>query len=302
MVRYGDSVYSYDAFGNEKSESSDSNPFRYCGEYTDSESGLVYLRARYYDSVIGAFISEDPAKDGLNWYVYCSSDPVNFIDPLGEDAIVLTAEKGARGQGHTSVLVQDAGGVWYYFYWGNKNVVLLEVPSEAKTSINALNNFLKRNGAGAAGEETDMPLHDSNDDYTTSTYIEGDFSASVRYYLNLIRNTTITEDIQGGSHYYINSDYSLFHNNCMQVAYDGLRQGTLPDGTAFGDLAYWDGDGSIRPNDFRNMIRETFYNSQIQKYAARTEVRNVAASKKKFGISWNYYNRGQQYARMIGAK
>ena len=84
VVRYGDSVYSYDAFGNEKNESTnDSNPFRYCGEYADSESGLVYLRARYYDSVIGAFVSEDPAKDGLNWYVYCSSDPVNYWDPSG---------------------------------------------------------------------------------------------------------------------------------------------------------------------------------------------------------------------------
>ena len=84
VVRYGDSVYSYDAFGNEKSENTnDSNPFRYCGEYADSESGLVYLRARYYDSVIGAFVSEDPAKDGLNWYVYCSSDPVNYWDCYG---------------------------------------------------------------------------------------------------------------------------------------------------------------------------------------------------------------------------
>ena len=84
VVRYGNSVYSYDAFGNEKTENtSDSNPFRYCGEYADSESGLVYLRARYYDSVIGAFISEDPIKSGTNWYVYANNNPVSYIDPLG---------------------------------------------------------------------------------------------------------------------------------------------------------------------------------------------------------------------------
>ena len=75
--------YTYDAFGNQTEEAEDSNPFRYAGEYWDSESGLIYLRARYYDSGVGAFVSEDPAKDGLNWYSYCAGNPVNFVDPTG---------------------------------------------------------------------------------------------------------------------------------------------------------------------------------------------------------------------------
>ena len=49
----------------------DPDPFGYCSEYYDSESGNIYLRARYYNSETGRFISEDPAKDGVNWYVYC---------------------------------------------------------------------------------------------------------------------------------------------------------------------------------------------------------------------------------------
>ena len=59
------------------------NPFGYCGEYQDLSSGLIYLRNRYYDPAIGRFISEDPIKNGLNWYIYCSNNPVNKIDPLG---------------------------------------------------------------------------------------------------------------------------------------------------------------------------------------------------------------------------
>ena len=52
--------YSYDAFGNEKNASNtDSNPFRYCGEYYDTESGAYYLRARYYDPTVGRFGQED---------------------------------------------------------------------------------------------------------------------------------------------------------------------------------------------------------------------------------------------------
>ena len=49
----------------------------------------MYLRTRYYDSSIGAFTSEDPAKDGGNWYVYCGGDPIKFIDPNGLAARIV---------------------------------------------------------------------------------------------------------------------------------------------------------------------------------------------------------------------
>ena len=83
--------YDFDAYGNQKGESNaaDTNPFRYCGEYFDQESGLIYLRARYYDPSAGRFINEDPAKDGLNWYTYCGNNPLNFIDPDGMRYIPL---------------------------------------------------------------------------------------------------------------------------------------------------------------------------------------------------------------------
>ena len=52
--------YEYDAYGAEKNTlSSDDNPFRYSGEYFDSETGFIYLRNRYYDPSSARFISED---------------------------------------------------------------------------------------------------------------------------------------------------------------------------------------------------------------------------------------------------
>ena len=76
--------YDYDAYGLQKEEStSDANPLRYCGEYTDEETGFIYLRNRYYDPSTERFISEDPAQDGTNWYAYCGGNPVNRWDPLG---------------------------------------------------------------------------------------------------------------------------------------------------------------------------------------------------------------------------
>ena len=90
--------YLYDAFGNQVDESTnqpfnwrvevaptvtDGNPFRYCGEYFDYETGYIYLRARYYDSSNGRFISEDPIRSGNNWYAYCGGNPIRFSDPTG---------------------------------------------------------------------------------------------------------------------------------------------------------------------------------------------------------------------------
>ena len=80
--------YDYDAFGNLRemagySTDNDANPFRYCGEYFDEETGTIYLRARYYDPSTGRFTREDPIRDGLNWYTYAGNNPVMFIDPSG---------------------------------------------------------------------------------------------------------------------------------------------------------------------------------------------------------------------------
>ena len=54
------------------------------GHQTDDETGMVYMRARYYDPGVGRFVSEDPAKDGHNWYSYCSANPVNLVDRSGK--------------------------------------------------------------------------------------------------------------------------------------------------------------------------------------------------------------------------
>ena len=52
--------YEYDAFGEEVNASAtDANPFRYAGQYFDSETGTYYLRARYYSPALGRFTQQD---------------------------------------------------------------------------------------------------------------------------------------------------------------------------------------------------------------------------------------------------
>jgi RHS repeat-associated protein len=54
-------TYTLDSFGNQTASTGTlTNPFRYTSRELDSESGLYYYRARYYDPNIGRFESEDP--------------------------------------------------------------------------------------------------------------------------------------------------------------------------------------------------------------------------------------------------
>ena len=91
-------AFSYDAFGialgategmpaNAADASATSH--RYTGEYADSQTGLLHLRARDYDPQIGRFISMDEHPGAnripltLNKYLYGNADPVNTVDPSG---------------------------------------------------------------------------------------------------------------------------------------------------------------------------------------------------------------------------
>jgi RHS repeat-associated protein len=55
----------------------------FTGKEVDLETGLYYFNARWYDPETGRFITEDPARDGVNWYAYCGNNPLNRIDPTG---------------------------------------------------------------------------------------------------------------------------------------------------------------------------------------------------------------------------
>jgi RHS repeat-associated protein len=78
--------YHYTPWGTtESARESVATPFRYAGREYDAESGLYFNRARYYDPVLGRFISEDPIglAGGINPYAYAGNDPINNTDPSG---------------------------------------------------------------------------------------------------------------------------------------------------------------------------------------------------------------------------
>jgi RHS repeat-associated protein len=100
----------------------------YTGHVQDSSSGLVYMQARYYDPVVGRFLSIDPEgpQDGVpgsfNRYAYALNNPYRYVDPDGrwaEDTVIGVASVsiGAYSlgrnvsDGNWSAAAVDVGGL-----------------------------------------------------------------------------------------------------------------------------------------------------------------------------------------------
>ena len=116
-------TYKYDAFGVEKNiDNSDTNAFRYCGEYYDTETGTIYLRARYYNPATGRFISRDSFAGrrsdplSLNLYTYCGNNPVIYTDPLGHDYYYFYGEDQKEAFEANRNQLEDSGEIVHPFY------------------------------------------------------------------------------------------------------------------------------------------------------------------------------------------
>ncbi|MBM3197990.1 MAG: RHS repeat-associated core domain-containing protein, partial [Chlamydiae bacterium] len=93
----------YDSFGNNYTSTA---TLRYNGEQQDLETGLIFLRNRYYDPEVGRFLTPDQAAanlynpQSLNRYTYAFNNPINLYDPLGTAPQIKrpqALQKWARG-------------------------------------------------------------------------------------------------------------------------------------------------------------------------------------------------------------
>jgi RHS repeat-associated protein len=104
VVSVTDSVYTvaqyhYDPWGNQIFYSGTlSQPIQYAGYYYDEETGLYYLKNRYYSPALGRFLTKDSIKyidirypDTLNGYTYVYNNPLNYVDPIGHFVIAIPA-------------------------------------------------------------------------------------------------------------------------------------------------------------------------------------------------------------------
>ncbi|ULO10396.1 RHS repeat-associated core domain-containing protein [Paenibacillus sp. 19GGS1-52] len=126
--------YAYDTWGNLTNQTDGiQNSFKYAGEIYDEETGLYYLRARYYDATVGRFLNED------TYYQVTSKAKAKQIISDG----VLTGSKQEAGQVFvwtTKPTLQQAknSGARYL-----ETVIEFEIPSSS-LAVDRTNNLPDR--------------------------------------------------------------------------------------------------------------------------------------------------------------
>lgn len=138
--------YRYDAWGNVLEEQGTSdNRRQYTGHFHDIETGLDYFGARYYDSEIGRFLSQDPylgeadTPPSLHRYLYAYANPLRYVDLTGYAAVAINSSGGRLT---TAVQSGESSGYEQSGY---------SVTKQAGTNYTGLDITLTRENPFAAG-------------------------------------------------------------------------------------------------------------------------------------------------------
>ena len=76
-------MFDYDVFGTPLQDRPERFRHGFTGKEYDSWTGLYNYGFCDYSTMFGRFTTVDPIQDGLGWYAYVNSDPVNWLDPWG---------------------------------------------------------------------------------------------------------------------------------------------------------------------------------------------------------------------------
>jgi RHS repeat-associated protein len=87
--------YKFAPYGEKELASGDGTAYQFTDKAEDATTGLDYFGFRFYDPEVGRFITQDPIKDGANWFAYCYDNPINFVDPDG--LRVVLGDPGTAG-------------------------------------------------------------------------------------------------------------------------------------------------------------------------------------------------------------
>ena len=115
--------YSYEPYGKTTASGAASdNAVQYTGREND-QTGLYFYRARYYDPLRQRFVSEDPIglEGGINPYVYVNNAPTMYVDPSGENPVIIAG----------AILGGLAGGISAYQQGGSLGQVAFATGSGA---------------------------------------------------------------------------------------------------------------------------------------------------------------------------
>jgi len=160
--------YSYLPYGQTRAVETVDNPFQYVGQYgvMMEDNGLHFMRARFYDSGLRRFLSQDEILGSvqepqtLNLYAYVQGNPLKRVDPSGKYAYDIR-NSGAECSGNASPVLngevdylKGASGQAGITYAMNKSGSL-EIGITTELGVNTVlvldrreNDVLSKNGLG----------------------------------------------------------------------------------------------------------------------------------------------------------
>lgn len=231
-----------------------SNGPGYTGHVNDPESGLIYMQARYYDPMVGRFLSVDPvapsqaSTHGFNRYIYANNNPVANIDPDGRDAIpvtfpdykVATPLGKIGGLGHAGiVLIDNKTGHARYFEYGRYDKANIGIVRTRQVP----NVTMGKNGLPTTGSLKELlgaVSHAGGDGgRVEGVYIKnGNYKEMLQY-----ANGRMSQNRESSR-----DKYSLVNNNCTTFCKSALEAG--------GELTPSMVDP--RPNSYIDELRDSF--------------------------------------------
>jgi RHS repeat-associated protein len=168
------------------------NPYLFTSQRLDPETGLFYYGARYYDPVLGRFMSRDPlgfAAGDLDLYGYVGDDPVDFADPdglgrVGHHWIPASVLKALYKEGSITKQAFEVGMGAYSGWLGHKHgygeygVDFKVKHSEYNKEVSKLlNDYIKEKGKMDGQAMLDMINKVQNADPATKI---GQFNKAIR--------------------------------------------------------------------------------------------------------------------------
>jgi RHS repeat-associated protein len=213
----------YNPYGERLINNTDASGNRqfYTGKPLDTETGLTYFGARYYDPAVGRFMTIDPVgfKEDIysfNRYGYGNNNPYKFVDPDGRDAqLLIGGPYAGHSYGHVALRVYGKGyDVTYDF--GRYGATWGTFGSEGEGMLRVWSNFNSYiAGENATGRTTTA--------YTYKTTPEAD-KATMAFYENQIGKSSAIETRAGMKQFRI-QDYHAANNNCTTESIAGLGAG-----------------------------------------------------------------------------
>jgi RHS repeat-associated protein len=193
-------------------------------------SGLIHMRARQYDSIVGRFTSLDPiraAGGSLNYYLYSHNQPIDFVDTNG-----LRAEKNitVKADGKSTTLT----GMYNAKFSSDNIAFTLEngfsLGSDEKWKLDStqkisLTDVIDINATWNLGADEILPIKLSNGSYTLgATKLLGNgFSVSIESRKGFIK----PGDIAGSLTHHFKQKNGFAVDSHFSVLLEGLTEGKL---------------------------------------------------------------------------